>query len=514
MRLRHPTILLAAMLISAGCASVQGTRRSTAAAATPAAQPAPQLETVELPSPDSPLVAVRLMFRTGSIDDPAGKAGLAMLTAEMLGNAGTTERSYSALLNALYPMAASIDVRTDREVTVISGMVHRDTLDRYTDLLLEAVLRPGFGQSDFDRNKEQLKSYLTNTLRAGNDELLGLEALQDEIFAGHPYGHPPQGTIAGLDAITLDDVKAFYRSHFTRDRLMLGVAGGYPDGYVAHLQDRLAALPAQGAAAVSLPQPPAPHGRNFTLIDKPTGSVGIHFGFPLNLTWADDDYYALMVANSYLGEHRTFNGRLMTQLRRERGLNYGDYSYIEYYYLPPFTSNPTPNVPRHQQYFSVWIRPVVPDTAHFALRDALYEVDRLISRGMTEDEFELTRDFLINYSKLWAQTLPDRLGFLMDSRFYGTDDYIHEIDAHLRSLTVEQVNDAVRKYLQTANLQCVFVSDHAADVKAYLRADEPSPMHYNSAVSGDVLAADKVIEVLPVKPQAIRIVPVDEMFQE
>lgn len=511
MTARHAVPLLATLLLTAGCTSMH--RGAQTVAETTAPAPAPTIETVTLPSPESPLVAVRLMFHTGSIDDPAGKEGLAMLTAEMLGNAGTAKRSYSDLLNALYPMAASINVRTDREVTMISGMVHRDTLDRYTSLLLEAVTDPGFLQSDFDRNKEQLKSYLANTLRSGSDELLGLEALQDEIFSNHPYGHAPQGTVRGLDSITLDDVKAFYRSHFTGDRLMLGVAGGYPSGYVASLQERLAALPAQGAAAVSLPAPPAVRGRNFTLIEKPTGSVGIHFGFPLNLTWADDDYYSLMVANSYLGEHRTFNGRLMNQLRGKRGLNYGDYSYIEYYYLPPFTSNPTPNVPRHQQYFSVWIRPVVPNTAHFALRDALYEVNRLIAKGMTEDEFELTRDFLINYSKLWAQTLPDRLGFLMDSRFYGTDDYIQEIESHLQDLTVDQVNAAVRKYLQTDDLQVVFVTNHAADVEAYLRSDAPSPMHYNSVVSDDVLEADKSIEKLPVNPDSVSIVPVSEMFE-
>ena len=47
------------------------------------------------------------------------------------------------------------------------------------------------------------------------------------------------------------------------------------------------------------------------------------------MTRRDDDFYALAVANSYLGEHRTFNGKLMQDLRGKRGLNYGDYSYIE-----------------------------------------------------------------------------------------------------------------------------------------------------------------------------------------
>jgi len=84
------------------------------------------IEVVALPSASSPLVAIRLQFNAGSIYDPAGKEGLAALTGLMIGQAGTQKRSYTDLLEALYPMAASINASTDREVTLISGLVHRD----------------------------------------------------------------------------------------------------------------------------------------------------------------------------------------------------------------------------------------------------------------------------------------------------------------------------------------------------------------------------------------------------
>ena len=470
---------------------------------------------VTLSSPDSALITLRLMFSAGSIHDPTGKEGLAALTALMIGEAGTQMRSYAELVETLYPKAASIDVSTDREVTTLSGTVHRENLGEYTTLLTEVILKPGFTNSDFERNKEQLLAYLTNTLRASNDELLGLEAIQQVIFAAHPYGHAPQGTVEGLTSITLDDVKTFYREHYTQANLMLGLAGGYPQDYEDNLKKSLSALPPGNATGLlELPQPAKIEKRRFTVIQKKTDSVGIHVGYALPISRSHPDYYALMVANSYLGEHRTFHGRLMQQLRGKRGLNYGDYSYIEYWFNPPFTSSPSPNVPRRQQYFSIWIRPVVPNTAHFALRNALYEVDRLISRGLTQEEFELARDFVANYSKLWAQTLSRRLGFLMDSTYYGTNYYIDEIDRRLQVLTLEEVNAAVRKYLQSENFAAVFVSDNAAAVKAYLEADEPSPMHYNSAPEEGVLEADKTIEKIPVQPAEVRVVSVESMFQK
>lgn len=487
---------------------------STAMASTPAGSPPGPPEMVTLHSPDSPLIALRLLLKVGSIHDPRGKEGLAALTGLMIGKAGTEKRSYAELIDALYPMAASIEVNTDREVTVIGGVIHRDRLDQYTALLAETVLDPGFSESDFRRNKEQLLAYLTTTLRAANDELLGLEAIQQVVFAGHPYEHSPAGTVKGLESITLDDVKSFYTSNFTRSNLVIGVAGGYPEEYVPRLKKVLSTLPEGEAARPELPAPPAVEGREFFLLEKETDSVGIHLGYPLPVNRADPDYYPLLLANSYLGEHRTFHGRLMQQLRGKRGLNYGDYSYIEYWESPPFTNTPSPNVPRRQQYFSVWIRPVVPETAHFALRNAIYEIDRLVETGLTREEFELTRDYLISYSKLWAQTLSQRLGFLMDSRFYGTDYYIDEIEQRLRRLGLEEVNRAVRKYFQTERYKAVLVTRDADRLKADLKEDAASPMVYNSEVEEAVKRADRVIEKLEVSPTSIETVPVRGMFAD
>jgi zinc protease len=498
--------VLMGMLVAAGPVSA-----GTPAGNAPDSQ-APEI--VALPSPSSPLVAIRLLFRVGSIDDPPGKEGLASLTALMVAQASTAKRPYSQLLEDLYPLAAEIDSNTDREVTVFSGTVARAALDTYTGLLEEALLSPAFSDSDFRRNRQQLLSYLTDTLRSANDELLGLEALQQRIFAGHPYGHAPAGTVAGLGNVTLDDVRQFYRAHYTRANLMIGVAGGYPDGFDARLARDLGSLPAGVRGERPLPPPPPVSGRHVTLIDKEAASVGIHFGFPLPITRKDDDFYPLMVVNSFLGEHRTFNGLLMSELRGVRGLNYGDYSYIEYWDTPPFTTHPPPNVPRRQQYFSVWVRPVVPADAQFALRAALYEVGRVHAHGLTAAQFELTRDFLLNYSKLWVQDLSSRLGYHMDSRYYGMPYFLDEIQSRLARLTVDDVNRAASKYLSTDSFDAVLVAAGATNVGDGLRQDHPSPKQYNSEVGAAVLETDKAISTLEVHPTAIEVVPVTRMFEK
>ena len=122
------------------------------------------------------------------------------------------------------------------------------------------------------------------------------------------------------------------------------------------------------------------------------------------MTRASPDYAALLLASSYLGQHRSSNGRLYDRMREKRGLNYGDYAYIEYFPRGMFQFEPSPNLARHHQIFQIWIRPVEPPTAKFALRLALFELDKLNREGITEEAFERTRDFLSKYVNVLTRT--------------------------------------------------------------------------------------------------------------
>ena len=335
-----------------------------------------------LPSPANPLVALRIFFQVGAVDDPEGKQGLASLTAEMLGKGGSKARTYADVLDALYPLAAQIRVYGDKESIVFEGTVHRDNLARFADLLADQVLTPRFADDDFTRNRQDALDYITKTLRGNNDEDLSKQAMATILFYNHPYGTPSHGTVAGLNAITLEDVRTLYASHFTRDRLIVGVAGGYPDGFAEAFVKRFAALPAKSPPLAKLPPLPRPKRNRLIVVEKDTRAYAISIGRALDVTRKDPDFYPLTVARSYLGEHRTFNGVLMNQLREVRGLNYGDYAYIENFIQDGWTTFPLPNIARRQPHFEIWLRPVPPHNGLFALRAALYETDKLIRDGI------------------------------------------------------------------------------------------------------------------------------------
>jgi zinc protease len=467
-----------------------------------------------LASPTNPLVAFRFVIRAGSQDDPPGKEGLAALTAAMVAQGGTQWRSYEQVLAAFYPMAATLEPECHKELTVFSSLVHRDSVDAYLDLATEMLTRPRFAPQDFERLRNKALDYVTKFLRGNNDEELGKRALETLLYAGHPYGHPDRGTESGLRAIALADVEAFHRQHYTLEAVSCGIAGGFKTAAVARASAGLAALEPSGTKPPALPDPAQPRGLEVTIIDKPADATAISIGFPIDVTRRDADFYALAVANSYLGEHRTFNGKLMQDLRAKRGLNYGDYSYIEDFIQDGRSTFPVPNNPRRQQYFSIWIRPVPSDKGPFALRAALWELDRLVTRGMTPAQFEATRTFLLNYSKLWLQTLSRRLGYAMDGSFYGCKDLVSEMADRLPKLRVEEVNAAVRRHLAADGMKVAIVARDAAALGDLLKSGQPTPLMYDTeGTPAEILAEDKEIAAFPLKDLTVRIVPVAQMFE-
>jgi zinc protease len=114
---------------------------------------------VELPG-KSPLVTIRLVFTTGAAADPADKPGLAHLTAEMLGGGGTKDRTYKQILDAMYPMATSVSVYSDKEMTTFVGDTHVDNLDKFYGIMRDMLLNPGWRADDFERVRDDVVNNL------------------------------------------------------------------------------------------------------------------------------------------------------------------------------------------------------------------------------------------------------------------------------------------------------------------------------------------------------------------
>jgi zinc protease len=476
--------------------------------------PGPEVAWIAQKSP-LPRLEVKLLFAAGSAMDPAGKEGLAALTARMISDAGSSDLRIDEIRKALFPVAASFDSGVDREMTVFTGVVHKDAWTTFADVALPQLVAPGFREEDFRRIKDAQKNALVESLRNSNDEELGKEQLQARIFAGTPYGHPSLGTVAGIDAITLDDVKEFAKKAYTRAALTVGVAGDVPDAFAARIKADLAKLPAGPA----LPAPAGvagrkPSGVDVDIVKKETRSTGISFGFPIDVTRTSADFAALSVARAWLGEHRSSSSHLYHRIREVRGMNYGDYAYIEAFPGGMFRMLPEPNVARRAQIFEVWIRPVVPQNAHMALRVAIAELDKLVNEGLSEEDFQTTRDYLMKNVYLLTATQDHALGTALDQKWYGLPDYVTDMRAKLSKLTRADVNAAVKRHLQAKDLSIVVVTKDAESLKAALVADAFSPIKYDGEKPKALLDEDQVVGArkLGIRADAVTITPVEDVF--
>jgi zinc protease len=281
------------------------------------------------------------------------------------------------------------------------------------------------------------------------------------------------------------------------------------------LRKDLGKLPGGKPAAAPKPVPKNLDGFRMTIVEKDAPATAISMGFPINLLRGTKDWYALAIANSWLGEHRNQSSHLYQVIREERGLNYGDYSYIEHYPNAGRLSKPLPNVSRRQQLFEIWIRPVPNETRHFTLRAALREFKKLVDNGMTEAEFSLTRNFLKNYVLHYAPTTMERLAYALDDTFYGIKgSHLEMFRTMMGELTLKDVNEAIKTYWQYGKMQFAVITKDAASFKEALVNNTPSPITYKTPKPESVLKEDKVIEVFPVRlqPDHIGVVPVTELF--
>ncbi len=225
---------------------------------------------------------------------------------------------------------------------------------------------------------------------------------------------------------------------------MVGVGGGYPDGFVQQVRADFDALPETTVEPVDAPSPAMPDGVKILIVEKQTDASAISMGFPIPLLRSDPDFTEMSLVNSWFGEHRSSFSHLYNVIREKRGMNYGDYSYIEAFPRGYATQERPVNYARRSNLFEIWIRPISgtgPDDLHdrtlFATRAAWRELDALVKNGLPEDQVERARLYLHNFSVTYGSTVSRRLAYRVDDAFFGLPEpgYLASIRPGLEKLT-------------------------------------------------------------------------------
>ena len=278
------------------------------------------------PRREVPTVAGSIVIPGGGGLQPAGRAGLAQLTADML-DEGTTHRTAAQIALETEAMGASISVSCGWDGIYVGFRCLSTDLGKTLDLAVDILRNPSFPEAEWSRVRAQTLA----GLRADRDaaESRAYRALLRAIYDdGHPYRFPLAGTEASVGDLSIDDLKTFHARHFVPGRASVIVAGDVdPDAVAAELNRRLADWTGPADELDVLPDPTIPTVPRILLIDRPGAPQAVVRVGHLGIARLDPAFDPLLIFNQVLGGQ--FTSRLNEKLREERGFTYGVRSQFE-----------------------------------------------------------------------------------------------------------------------------------------------------------------------------------------
>lgn len=285
------------------------------------------LEVVAIPRTVAPIVSMSLMLRAGADNDPAGRAGLASVTAEML-DEGAGSRTAIELAQVLERLGADLYVGAGRDGSQLTLQVPSKTFGAALAVAADVVMRPRLTATDWSRVQHDRLTALAQ--RRDQPEAVANLVADGTIFGeGHPYCHPTDGLEPSVAAITLDEIRALHDQMWRPNNATLVVTGDFDP----------AALPAELERAfggwqprpLPTPRPTPPLARlpRLVLIDRPGAPQSVIRMIGPGVPRSSPDRPALAMLNAVFGG--SFTSRLNFNLREQKGYTYGAGSSFGFY---------------------------------------------------------------------------------------------------------------------------------------------------------------------------------------
>lgn len=387
-----------------------------------------------------PMVTFNLLIRAGSRYDPQGREGLANLTARLL-TYGTRSRTALQISETLDFIGATLSAGAGEELASVNLTLLKKDLDVGLNLLAEILTASVFPQQEIERQKQSVIA----SIRASEQQpgSIAQRKFHEALFPQSPYGRPVEGDEKSVERIGRTELVEFYQRYYRPDRAILAVVGD-----VSHqeLKDKLAqALRSwQRGAGAREEAPRVSAGpasviriqKNLTQANIVIGHEGITRGHP--------DYYAIQVMNYILGGGG-FSSRLMDSVRNERGLAYSVYSSFD--------------ADKHVGTFQVAMQ-TKNESAEEAIRIAAEEIRRIREKGVSEDELQAAKDYLIGSFPLRFDTNRRLASFFAQVEFFELgSDYPDRYPDLIRAIRREDVLRAAQRYLQPEKLIVVVVAN-------------------------------------------------------
>jgi zinc protease len=461
---RTAALLCAVLLCAAAAFAVGGaTNAQTTPAAVPQETPPPPAapRSVNVPKPaertlrnglrvivienhSTPIVAARVLVKSGGEADPATLSGLADMTAGLL-TKGTKTRTAPQIAQEIEALGGVIESDAGWDASHASVNVISSKTEPALSVLADVVRNPVFKDEEVERLRQQYLDDLS--VGMNNPGTIASWVASRVIFGDAPYGHPVSGTSGSVQRIQRKDVADFHARYYRPDSTTLVVGGDIKADDAFKLAERLfgdwakPSTPLMASAAARVEGGPASKQR-VVVVDMPgAGQAAVLFA-RRGIARTDPDFYAGLVANSVLSG---FSGRLNQEIRIKRGLSYGARSSLD--------------TRRDVGSFVASAQTKNQSSQEVALL-LIGELTRLSNEAIAETELTPRKAVVIGNFGRSLETTEGLVAQIASLALYGLSlDEINRFIASVQAVTPSQIQKFAGSRLGTSDAAIVIVGD-------------------------------------------------------
>lgn len=389
-----------------------------------------------------PLVQFEIAVDGGLLVENINKVGVANMSARMM-TQGTARKTPQELEEAIQQLGAAINVSAQTEDVRINVTTLAKNYDATLALVEEILLEPRWDAKEFDLVKQSVISQIRQ--QEANPNAIAQNHYNQLIFGkDNIRSRNLLGTVETVNAITLDDLKAYYTKNISPSAARMHVVGALDKGKITGSLKNLNNK--WKAKKVEIPEyktPTAPAKSVVYFYDVPDAKQSVlRFGYPA-LAQTDKDYYSATVMNYILGGGG-FASQLTQQLREGKGYTYGIGS--------SFAGTKSPG--------AFTIGSGVRTNVTLESAQLIKEILQNYGKNYSEADLETTKGFLIKSNARAFETSFAKLNMLDNISKYGwKSDYVKDRESIVKAMTVQQIKDLSAKYLDANRMIWLVVGD-------------------------------------------------------
>jgi len=390
-----------------------------------------------------PLIDVRVVIRTGGVEVPENKVGLASITGTVMRSGGTVNYPADTLNQLLENRAASMETGIGFSSASAGMNVLKEDFEELLPIFIDLLKNPAFPEEKLELAKTQAKSGISrrndNPGQIANREF-------DNLIYGENSVYSRTTEYETINNITRKDLVNFHKRYFNGNNMMVGVVGDFDTKEMKKkLREAFRTIPAGDPAELTFPEVDYNYQNTINLADKPdvnqsTVYLG-HIGGMRN----NPDYAEVQVMNNVLSGG--FSGRLFQKVRTDLGLAYsvgGQYGMGNTFYPGQF-------------FVQVQTKT---ETTSEAIDAIIGEIKRLQNEPISREELQDTKDQFLNSLVFRNTSYEQILNRRINNKYRGlSEDSFEKFIEEVKQTTVEDVQKMAQKYLKPEQLEILVVGN-------------------------------------------------------